>query len=142
MSTIALADKYTITDKKTELFSDFGVNLQAHPGKRDLIRVTDEADIKRSIVNLLLTDYHERPYQPYLGANLKRLLFEPAGEEILSQIKQRILTCIGKFEPRARVTDIALTTTPDEHGVHVALTFAVVNSTTPVTLNFILNRVR
>jgi uncharacterized protein len=142
MSTINIADKYTTTNKKTELFSDFNVGLQVHPGKRDIVRVTNEAAVKRSIVNLLLTDYHERIYQPYVGANLKHLLFEPADEEVLSQMRHQILTCISKFEPRAQVVQLSLNMTPDENAVNVTLIFKVINTSTPTTLNFILNRVR
>lgn len=142
MANISIADRYTSSDIKTELFSDFGVNLQLHPGKRDLVRTTNEAAIRRSIINLILTDYHERLYQPYLGANLKQLLFEPATEDTLSMIQHKILTCIKRFEPRAEVISVRTTLSPDEHQVQVVLTYSVVNTTTPVTLNLLLNRVR
>lgn len=142
MANINIADLYTTTAKKVELFSDFNVDMQMHPGKRDLVRLTNENSIKRSIVNLLQTGYHERIYQPYLGANLKQLLFEPSSEDVLSQIKHQILTCIAKFEPRAQVTDIALTVSPDEQSVYVSLMFATLNNATPTALSLILNRVR
>lgn len=142
MSTVTIGDKYTTTSKKDELFSDFGVNMQIHPSKRDLTRTVNEAAVKRSIINLLQTNYYERFYQPYLGANLKHLLFEPAGEEVLSQMRQHILACIAKFEPRARVINLSLTSSPDELSVHVSLLFTTINTTAPVPLNFILNRVR
>jgi len=142
MTITTVADRYTSTDIKTELFSDLGVNFQLHPGKRDLVRLTDESSVKRSIVNLLLTDYHERFHQPYLGANIKHLLFEPATEDTLSLLRHRILTCISKFEPRANVISLRVTTTPDEHHVQVNMVFSVVNTSTPVSLNLLLNRVR
>lgn len=142
MAIISTADKYTITDKKTELFSDFGVDLQRHPGSKDVVRYTNEAAVKRSIINLLMTDFHERPFQPFIGANLRQLLFEPMGDELLGQIKQHILACIAKFEPRARVTNLTLTTSPDENAINVTLTFTLVNTTAPSSLSLILNRVR
>ena len=137
MANISIADKFTSTDVKTELFSDFGVDLQLHPGKRDIVRVTNENAVKRSIVNLLLTDYHERFHQPYL-----HLLFEPATEDTLSMLRHRILTCISKFEPRANVISLRVTTTADEHQIQVNLVFSLVNTSTPVALNLLLNRVR
>lgn len=142
MANVSLADKYTITDKKTELFSDFGVNLQVHPARKDLLRYTNETSIKRSITNLLTTNFHERPFQPYLGANLSQLLFEPMGEDLLGQLRHHILSCISKFEPRVRVVELTLTDTPDEHGVYVALRFNIINTNTSASLNLILNRVR
>lgn len=142
MATISTADKYTVTNKKTEQYSDFGINLQAHPASNDLVRYTNEASIKRSIINLLMTDYHERLFQPYVGANLKQLLFEPMGEELLGLIRQQILACVAKYEPRVKVTHLILTEAPDEHGVHVAMTFTVVSTASTSTINFILSRVR
>jgi phage baseplate assembly protein W len=142
MANISLADKYTITEKKTELYSDFGVNLQQHPARKDLLRYTNETAIKRSITNLLMTNFHERMFQPYLGANLSQLLFEPFSEDLLGQLRHHILSCISKFEPRVRVIELTLTATPDECGVYVALRFSVISTATPTTLNLILNRVR
>ena len=142
MAALNIADKYTTTQKKTEIFSDFGVDLQAHPAKKDLIRLTNEAAVKRSILNILLTNYHERFYQPYLGANLRQMLFEPATPDTLANIKQYILTAISKFEPRARITSITTSLSQDENQVYVNMVFTLINNTAPVTFNFILNRVR
>lgn len=142
MATISTADRYTVNNKKEELYSDFHVNLDIHPGKRDILRLTDEQAIKRSIVNILLTDHNERIYQPKLGANLKYLLFEPADTETLTLMKEHILGAIRRFEPRADVVDIRLETTPDETGVAVTLSFMTLKTTSPITFSVILNRVR
>lgn len=142
MATLNIADKYTTTQKKTELFSDFGVDLQAHPVKKDLTRLTNEVAIKRSILNILLTNYHERFYKPYLGSNLNHLLFEPATPDVLASVRNYITTAVTKFEPRVRITSITTTLSQDEHQIFVAMSFVIVNTSSPVTLNFILNRVR
>lgn len=142
MANVNIADKFTTVEKKTELFSDFGIDLQAHPAKKDLIRYTNENAIKRSIQNILLTNYHERIYKPYLGANLRQLLFEPATPDTLSSIRNYIITAVSKFEPRANILSVTVSLSQDEHQVYVSMTFSIVNTTAPVTINFILNRVR
>lgn len=142
MATLNIADKYTTTAKKAELFSDFGIDLQAHPIKRDVLRYTNEAAIKRSILNILQTNYYERFYQPYVGANLRQLLFEQATPEVLSSIRNYVITAIKKFEPRVNVTSITTSYSQDELEVYINLVFTIVNTTAPVTLNIILNRVR
>lgn len=142
MSELTTAERYTITSRREELYSDFHVNLDIHPGKRDLLRLTDEQAIKRSIVNLLLTNYHERIYQPYVGGNLKYLLFEPADAETLMLMKEQILTAIQRSEPRANIVDIRLETTPDELGVAVTISFMTNKTPTPITFSVLLNRVR
>lgn len=142
MASIITADKYTVTAKKDSLYSDLFVNLDMHPGKKDLARILNEAAVKRTITNLLLTDFDERLYQPTLGGNLKYLLFEPADNETLSLMRHQIQTCIEKFEPRARITTLTLETSEDEHQINVSLVFTMVNISKPITLNLILNRVR
>ena len=142
MATINIADKYTTVEKKVELFSDFGVDLQAHPVKKDLIRYTNENAIKRSILNILLTNYHERFYQPYFGANLRQMLFEPATPDTLANIRNYIISAVKRFEPRVNIISVTLTLSQDEHQVYVNMTFSIINNSAPVTLNFILNRVR
>ena len=142
MALITTAEKYTNTTQRTELYSDFFVGLDIHPGKKDLARATNENAIKRSIINLLLTDYDERIYQPNLGANLKYLLFEPADGETLSLMRQQIDTCLSKFEPRMNVQSLQLETSADEQQINVTLVFNTVTIPKPITINLILNRVR
>jgi phage baseplate assembly protein W len=136
------AEKYTSTIKRDELFSDLFCNMDMHPGKKDLARQVNENAVKRSIVNLLLTDFHERIYQPYLGANLKYLLFEPADTTTLSLMRERIEVCIAKFEPRANILNISIVPTQDEQQMNVTVVFSIINTNKPVTLNLVLNRVR
>ena len=142
MALITTAEKYTSTTRRAELYSDFFVGLDIHPGKKDLARTTNENAIKRSIINLLLTDYDERIYQPNLGANLKYLLFEPADGETLSLMRQQIDTCLSKFEPRMNVQSLQLETSADEQQINITLVFNTVTITKPITINLILNRVR
>lgn len=142
MASITTAEKYTSTALKTELYSDFFVGLDIHPGKKDLARATNEIAIKRSIINLLLTDFDERMYQPNLGANLKYLLFEPADAETLSIMREQIENCLSKFEPRINILSLKLETSANEQQINVALIFSTVNIPKPITINLILNRVR
>lgn len=139
---ITTADKYTTTGSKPELFSDFGFNLDVHPGKRDIIRVVNEDAVKRSILQLLLTDFYERPFQPALGANLKYLLFEPATSDTLALIQEHITNCIAKFEPRANLIKVITTLAPDEHYIYVTILFSVSNQPKQISLDFVLTRVR
>ena len=142
MASITTAEKYTSTALKTELYSDFFVGLDIHPGKKDLARATNEVAIKRSIINLLLTDFDERMYQPNLGANLKYLLFEPADGETLSIMREQIENCLSKFEPRINILSLKLETSANEQQINVNLIFSTVTIPKPITINLILNRVR
>jgi len=58
-------------------YKDLDLNFAIHPIKKDINKVIGENAVIASLRNLLLTAQFERPFQPYLGGNIKALLFEP-----------------------------------------------------------------
>lgn len=135
-------EKYSANKTTRNTYGDFLTNLETHPGKRDLMRAVDDKAIKRSIINLLKTNYYERPFQPTLGANLNYLLFENATEDTLMLIRDQIKYCIEVFEPRVNIMSIKVAFTPDEHSVSVSMVVYIKNISSTTTIDFILNRVR
>jgi phage baseplate assembly protein W len=65
-----------ITVQKTRKFSDLDLNFIIHPVKKDINVYTDEMAVINALKNLILTNYYERPFQPDLGSNVRKLLFE------------------------------------------------------------------
>ena len=62
---------------KFQTFKDISVTFKKHPVTDDMIVVKDKAAIVQAVRNLLLTQKGERPFQPELGSDIYRLLFEP-----------------------------------------------------------------
>lgn len=91
------SEKYTATSKKIEYYSDFSTDFDIHPGKKDLTRVTNEDAVKRSIRNLIITNTGERLFQPALGADLSRLLFELADNDALDLAQDQVMSTIRLF---------------------------------------------
>ena len=58
------------------LFTDFNTSFAVHPTKKDLSLQTDVDAVKQSIKNLVLTDKMERLFQPTLGCDVRKMLFE------------------------------------------------------------------
>ena len=52
---------------------DFGRNIVTN----DVNVVEDIIAVKRSVKNLVQTNFYERPFQPELGCGVRELLFEP-----------------------------------------------------------------
>ena len=94
---------------------DLDLSLKIHPIRKDIIPLKDDAAIKNAIRNLLVTNFYERPFQDDLGANLRGLLFEPAGVLTNIQLRDNIRFCIEKYEPRVRVNSIDITDVVDEN---------------------------
>lgn len=136
------ADTFTSTQKKQERYSDFTVNLGIHPGNKDVVRVTNEEAVKRSIRNLLLTKKGERLYQPLLGSNITSLLFEPISPETELILEEYIRNTIENHEPRAKINNIVVSGLLDENAYAVTLNFSTINTTKPTIMEFFLSRIR
>lgn len=130
----------TVT-KKTVNYSDFRSDL-LHPAYGDLVVIQNEDAIIRSIKNILLTDFYERPFRPRFGADLKALLFENISAVTELQIKNAITNAIQNYEPRATLEQVYVVAAPDQNAYNVTIVFSVINKIDPIIFTVILNRVR
>lgn len=133
-------DNYQVLDRSKEYFSDFLVDLNQHPNTGDIVRFVDENSVKRSIKNLIMTDYHERLYQPDIGSGIKQMLFELTGTITESEIKSRISALIEEYEKRCFLENIDLVEI--ENGYRVSITFSIINTNKTSVLDISLFRVR
>lgn len=135
------ADKFTQL-KKEEQFSDFLNNFSRHPVSGALGKTINEAAVRQSIKNLILTDQGERLFQPNVGSDVRRSLFEPLDRVILNEITEAISSTIKYNEPRAKLIDVLVTGNEDSNELNVTVLFSLINSNTPISLDVILRRVR
>ena len=68
--------------------------------------------IKNNIKLLLKTERGERVFQPFLGMNLKRFIFEQFTEDIKIQIENDIVNMFETWLPFVELRDIQVTTGP------------------------------
>jgi hypothetical protein len=132
----------TVTIESDRTFRDLDLNFTIHPVKKDVNVYRNEFAIINSIKNLVLTNHYERPFQPEIGSNIRRLLFEQVDSITAAQIEREITEVIGNFEPRAQVSRVDAVPSPDENLYKIRLEFFIINSSEPVTINFFLERIR
>jgi phage baseplate assembly protein W len=132
----------TVTISTERTFRDLDLNFQIHPIRKDINVHKNEFAIINSIKNLILTNHYEKPFQPEIGSNIRRLLFENVDAFTAAQIQREIEETINNFEPRAQVSRVTAVASPDENRYNIELEFFVINSANPVTINFFLERVR
>lgn len=142
MAQIFNQDKFTPLQKQTVLYTDIFTNFVIHPELHDLVLKKNEEAVKQSIRNLILTDKYERLFQPTIGSNIRRKLFELATPNVQQDIIDDITTTIANHEPRASNVSVVVSPYPDENAYSITITFTLINSTTPTTLSTILYRVR
>lgn len=128
--------------KNTRTFSDIDLNFTAHPVTGDLVKRYDDAAIKQSVKNLVLTQNYERPFHSEIGSTLRGLLFEPASPITARLIEKAIQQTILNFEPRVVLDGVVAQFSPDNNSVYVTVSYTIVNTTTPQTINLTLERTR
>jgi phage baseplate assembly protein W len=132
----------TVTTNIAREYSDLDLNFTIHPVKKDINRHVGEMAVINSIKNLVLTNHYERPFQPDIGSNIRRLLFENIDSIIAAQIERAVTETIENFEPRVSVSKINAIPDPDNNRYNLRLEFFVINQTSPITINFFLERIR
>ena len=126
----------------TRQYRDIDLNFAAHPVTGDIAKKIGEDAIIQSIKNLLSTGKYERLFQPRIHSRLKAHLFEPIDNITSSAIGNEIRNVIGNFEPRVNLVELNVTPEYDMNGYDVSLTFFILNSTSPITVNLFLERIR
>ena len=124
------------------VFSDLDLAFTKHPVTKDVSKKVKEQAIIGAVKNLLLTGFYERPFNPTLGSNISKLLFEPVDFVTASILSKEITTTISNYEPRVSIKEVIVTPDIDNYRYEVNLKFFIINSVKPTTITLFLNRLR
>jgi len=128
--------------RNTRTFKDIDLNFTAHPVTGDVARKYDEAAIKQSVRNLILTQNYERPFHSEIGSQVRSLLFEPAGPMTSAILKRSIEDTIINFEPRVKLISVQITDNIENNTYNISIVFRIVNTETPIAIDLFLKRTR
>lgn len=128
--------------RTTNRYKDLNINFNSHPVNGDILPIVDAEAIKRSIKNIVFTNFGERPFNPEFGCSVRSLLFEPLDAFLEDRMRDTIIQAINFYEPRARIIEVIVSGNPDNNSINVSIIFSIINNPEPVTLDVILYRVR
>jgi phage baseplate assembly protein W len=126
----------------SKIYSDLDLTFNRLPVTNDVALSYDEKSVIRSVRNLLLTNFYDRLFQPEIGSNLNKLLFENVDSLTASLLQNEIINVIKNYEPRASINDINVTPNEDNNTYSVSLSFFIGNNSTPTAVNLLLQRSR
>jgi phage baseplate assembly protein W len=132
----------TITTKVARTYKDLDLLFNIHPVKKDINKHTAEMAVINSVKNLILTNHYERLFQPDLGSNVNKILFENMDAVTASTLEREIIQVINNFEPRVTIYKVVVKADYDNNGFSIDMEFLINNQTEPVTITFFLERVR
>ena len=133
---------------RNRLYKDIDLSFENKPTEglnasvSDVYKKEDAAAVKQAIKNLLMTNFGEKPFAPYFGANLQALLFDLADDDIERSIDIAIHNAVRNYEPRASIRDVRVKALPDYNSVSVYVEFLIVNTEELVSFETTISRLR
>lgn len=132
----------TIITKTNKRYKDLDLSLTIHPVRKDVNKLSDERAIIQSIKTLLLTKHYERPFNPDLGSNINKLLFEPLDPITAVSLKREIEQTVKNYEPRVSLQSVIVKPDFDNNAFSVSIIFIMKSLSQPITIQFFLARDR
>jgi phage baseplate assembly protein W len=130
------------SNRSTRLFKDLDLNFTRNPVTNDITKIEDVDAVKRSVKNLVQTNFYERPFRPELGCGIRELLFENYNPITGIFLKRKIEEVITNFEPRVMLNQITLDDDPDRNRLKVSIYFYIQGIEDPVVVETFLERLR
>ena len=118
------------TSRNVRQYRDLDLFFARKQGSDDVNIITDVEAVKRSIRNLVLLNYYEKPFNPDIGSNVRDILFEnmsPLTSVVLARAVEEV---IENFEPRARLISVRAFPDLDRNEYELTIEFFVVNTPT------------
>jgi phage baseplate assembly protein W len=130
------------TTNVTRQYKDLDLNFTIHPLRKDINKNLDEVAIVNSIKNIVSTNHYEKPFQPDFGSNVRRMLFESLDNITASALEREIQQSITNYEPRVKLLSVKVIPDFENNGFNVEMQFYILNKSEPVTITFLLERLR
>ena len=128
--------------KSTRTYVDLDLDFTRHPVTNDVVKITDVDAVKRSVRNLINTQFYERPFHPELGCGVRDMLFENYTPMTGIFMRRKIEEVLRNYEPRANLTSIQVNEQMDRNAIDVVVNFYVLNLPNPVSVTTTLQRIR
>jgi len=128
--------------KSSRDFIDLNLDFARNVVTNDIVKIEGVEAVKRSVKNLIQTNFYERPFHPEIGCGVRELLFEHFTPVTGIFIQRKVEEVITNYEPRARISSVTVNEQPDRNGIDVTVYFYVMNMPNPVSVTTVLQRIR
>ncbi len=130
-------------ERVSKSFKDISLSLQTNPLNFDLIAITNETAIARSIRNLVYTVPGERFFNQRLGSKISESLFENIDPISASTIQTEIENTIRNYEPRVDLISVDIEPNYENNEFNVTIRYYIIGiEALPQQLSFALQQTR
>jgi uncharacterized protein len=128
--------------RTSRIYKDLDLDFGRNTTTNDVNKLTDVEAVKRSVRNLINTSHYERPFHPEIGCGIRGLLFEPITPLTSLNLQRKVEEVLTNFEPRIRLVQVLSRPNADLNRYSLRISFYVIGSTLPVTVETFLERLR
>ena len=128
--------------RASRIYKDLDLNFGRNTTTNDVNKLTDVEAVKRSVRNLINTSHYDRPFHPEIGSNIRGLLFEPITPLTSLNLQRKVEEVLTNFEPRIRLVQVLSRPDADLNRYSLRISFYVIGTTLPVTVETFLERLR
>ena len=118
-------------ERVSKSFKDLSFTFKSNPINGDLLVLKDAAAIARSVRNLVATYPGERFFNPSIGSDIYRVVFEQFDTLTSAEIKSQIETTLSLYEPRIKVDSVKVENDYDALEFNVTIKYDIVGLDIP-----------
>ena len=112
-------------------FKDINLSFKRHPVTNDVITVSDEDAIKRSVKNIIFTILGEKPFIPLFGSVINESLFDLSTNLNEVRISDEIEQSLLNYEPRIDNIEVTTSIYPDSNELNCTVQYDIVGIPAP-----------
>jgi phage baseplate assembly protein W len=128
--------------RNSRRFRDIDLDFNRNTVTNDVNVVEDIIAIKRSVRNLVQSNFYERPFHPELGCGVRGLLFENFTPLTVIYMKRKIEEVLVNYEPRISLTAVNVDDDQDGNRLVVDIHFRIIGVEGPQSVSTFLQRIR
>jgi len=112
-------------------FKDINLSFKRHPVTNDVLTVSDEDAIKRSVKNIIFTILGEKPFEPNFGSVISQSLFDLNTNLNEIRISDEIQQSLLNYEPRIDNIVVTASIYPDSNELNCVVQYDIVGIPAP-----------
>ena len=115
----------------SKVFKDINLSFKRHPVTNDVLTISNEDAIKRSVKNIIFTIIGEKPFSPEFGSVINEALFELNTSLGEVRISDEIKSSLINNEPRIDNVNVYVTIPPDTNEMNCTIQYDIVGIPSP-----------
>ena len=112
-------------------FKDINLSFKRHPVTNDVLTVSNEDAIKRSVKNIIFTILGEKPFEPNFGSVINESLFDLNTNLSEIRVSDEIRSSLLIYEPRIDNVDVNVTIEPDTNEMNCTVQYDITGIPAP-----------